>query len=209
MEALLIIDVQNDFCPGGKLAVTGGDEIIPVINSILPFFNHIIQTQDWHPHDHYSFASNHNEKSEYETISLEYGQQVLWPDHCVQGSEGAEFHPELETTDTLLIVRKGFRKEIDSYSAFFENDQKTKTGLDGFLRSLGIEKLFMCGLATDFCVKWSALDARKLGYKVYLIEDAIKAIDLNGSEKEAVKEMKNAGVHFISTDNLKAENLNE
>ncbi len=205
MEALVIIDVQNDFCPGGKLAVPGGDEIVPVINSLLPYFHQVIQTQDWHPQDHTSFASNHSEKSEYETISLDYGEQVLWPDHCVQGSQGAEFHPVLITNDTRLIVRKGFRKEIDSYSAFFENDQRTKTGLDGFLSSLGITKLFLCGLATDFCVKWSALDACKLGYEVSLIEDAVKAIDLDGSEAVAINEMKDAGVKFISSDSIKRE----
>ncbi|MBO6524136.1 MAG: bifunctional nicotinamidase/pyrazinamidase [Balneolaceae bacterium] len=205
MEALIIIDLQNDFCPGGKLAVPKGDEIVTTINSLLPYFDQVIQTQDWHPQDHSSFASNQSGKSEYETVSMDYGEQVLWPDHCVQGTRGAEFHPDLKTNDTRMIVRKGFRQEIDSYSVFFENDHQTKTGLDGFLSSFGIKKLFLCGLATDFCVKWSALDALKLGYEVYLIDDAVKAIDLNGSEAAAIKEMKDAGVKFISSDFVKQE----
>ncbi|MFV1885106.1 MAG: bifunctional nicotinamidase/pyrazinamidase [Balneola sp.] len=204
MEALVIIDVQNDFCPGGKLAVPGGDEIIPIINSLLPHVKHVIQTQDWHPQEHLSFASNHTDTSEYDSIPLSYGDQILWPDHCVQGTAGAEFHPELITNSTQLIVRKGFRKEIDSYSAFFENDQHTKTGLDGFLKNLGISKLFLCGLATDFCVKWSALDAIKLGYNVTLIQDAVRAINLNNSEALAFQEMKEAGISFISSKDLKA-----
>lgn len=202
MEALIIIDIQNDFCPGGKLAVPKGDEIIPTINSLLPRFSHVVQTQDWHPHDHLSFASNHPGKSEYESVQLSYGDQVLWPDHCVQGTTGADFHPELITDHTQLTIRKGFRKKIDSYSAFFENDQKTKTGLDGFLKNLGIKKLFLCGLATDFCVKWTALDAIKLEYEVHLIEDAVAAIDLNGSEAAAIKEMESSGVHFVSSEKL-------
>lgn len=202
MEALIIIDVQNDFCPGGKLAVPKGDEIIPIINSLLPRFSHVVQTQDWHPRDHLSFASNHPGKSEYESVQLSYGDQVLWPDHCVQGTNGADFHPELITDHTQLIIRKGFRKEIDSYSAFFENDQKTKTGLDGFLKNLEIKKLFLCGLATDFCVKWTALDAIKLEYEVHLIEDAVAAIDLNGSEAAAINEMESSGVHFVSSEKL-------
>lgn len=205
MEALVIIDVQNDFCPGGKLPVPDGDEVVPLINSLLPYFNQVIQTQDWHPLDHSSFSSNHKGKSEYETISLSYGEQLLWPDHCVQGTQGAEFHPGLNTEESRLIVRKGFRKEIDSYSAFFENDQKTKTGLDGFLSSLGIKTLFLCGLATDFCVKWSALDARNLGYEVYVLEDAVRAIDLNGSKASAISEMKDAGVKFITSGFINQE----
>lgn len=205
MQALLIIDVQNDFCPGGKLAVPEGDEIVPIINTLLPCFEQVIQTQDWHPQDHSSFASNHKNKSAYQTVSMDYGEQVLWPDHCVQGTHGAEFHPDLKTNDTRMIVRKGFRKEIDSYSAFFENDHQTKTGLDGCLSSLGIKQLFICGLATDFCVKWSALDARKLGYTVYLVDDGVKAINLNGSEAAAINEMKKAGVKFISSDSVRRE----
>lgn len=203
MDALILIDIQNDFCPGGKLAVPEGDEIIPIVNSLIPYFPHVIQTQDWHPSDHLSFASNHDENSEYDSIDLNYGSQILWPDHCVQGTQGAEFHPDLITHQTQLIVRKGFRKEIDSYSSFFENDKQTKTGLDGFLNSLGIKKLFICGLATDFCVKWSAIDAQKLGYEVYLVEDAVRAIDLNDSESLAFREMKEARVGFISSEKLK------
>tara|TARA_R110000868_G_scaffold37111_4_gene131375 strand:+ start:65245 stop:65868 length:624 start_codon:yes stop_codon:yes gene_type:complete len=202
MKALILIDVQNDFCPGGKLAVPNGDEIIQPINRIIPLFGHVIQTQDWHPKDHLSFASNHNGKSEYESIELNYGEQVLWPNHCVQGSFGAEFHSELNTKATQLTVRKGFRKEIDSYSGFTENDHKTKTGLDGFLSSLNINQLFLCGLATDFCVKWTALDARKLGYDVYVIEDAVRAIDLNNSLSIAISEMLDKGVHFVQSENI-------
>lgn len=202
MNALLIIDVQNDFCAAGKLAVHNGDKVIRPINQVIPKFEHIIQTQDWHPKDHLSFASNHEGKSEYEQIVLPYGEQVLWPDHCVQGTKGADFHPELNTLHTQLVIRKGFRKEIDSYSAFFENDKTTSTGLHGFLSSLGIKRVFMCGLATDFCVKYSALDARKLSYDVTLLTDAVQAIDLNNSKDSALAEMKAAGVDFISSGEI-------
>ncbi len=202
MNALLIIDVQNDFCAAGKLAVPNGDKVIRPINQVIPKFEHIIQTQDWHPKDHLSFASNHEGKSEYEQIELPYGEQVLWPDHCVQGTKGADFHPELNTLHTQLVIRKGFRKEIDSYSAFFENDKTTSTGLHGFLSSLGIKRVFMCGLATDFCVKYSALDAHKLSYDVTLLTDAVQAIDLNNSKDLALAEMKAAGVDFISSGEI-------
>lgn len=202
MNALIIIDVQNDFCPGGSLAVAEGDEIITPINSCISSFQYVVQTQDWHPSNHLSFTSNHADKLNYELIDLAYGSQVLWPDHCVQGTHGAEFHKDLITSQTHLIVRKGFRKEIDSYSAFTENDQTTKTGLEGYLKSLGITTLFLCGLATDFCVKWSALDACKLGFKVYVIEDAVRGIDLNNSLQMAMDEMTKVGVRFISSSNL-------
>lgn len=202
MEALIIIDVQNDFCPGGKLAVPEGDLVIEPINRLLPLFECVIQTQDWHPADHLSFASNHPGKEPFEIIDMEYGEQVLWPDHCIQGTEGAEFHPDLETVKSSMIVRKGFRKNIDSYSAFTENDQKTTTGLHGFLNSLEITKVFLTGLATDFCVKWSALDAVKHGFDTYLITDAVRGIDLNNSVETAINEMKEAGVIFVSSDEI-------
>lgn len=202
MYALLIIDVQNDFCPGGKLAVPNGDDVVAPINKLSPFFENVIQTQDWHPDNHTSFASNHNNKNPYDTIDLSYGEQVLWPDHCVQESRGAEFHPDLETIHTNIIIRKGFRPEVDSYSAFFENDKSTSTGLKGYLDSLNISTVFICGLATDFCVKWTALDSIKSGYNTYLICDAVKGIDIDNSVQTAMKEMYDAGVEFILSDYL-------
>jgi len=202
MHALLVIDVQNDFCPGGKLEVPGGDQIIDTINQLTPFFNCVVQTQDWHPLDHSSFASNHKGKKPYESISVDYGEQVLWPNHCVQESRGAEFHSDLETNYTNMIIRKGFRPEIDSYSAFFENDKTTNTGLKGYLDSLNIRTVFITGLATDFCVKWSALDAVKCGFKTYVVEDAVKGININESVDKAMKEMYDAGVEFINSSYL-------
>ena len=202
MYALLIIDVQNDFCPGGKLAVPNGDEVVPPINRLSPYFEYVIQTQDWHPVSHTSFAANHKDKNPYDTINLDYGKQVLWPNHCVQGSRGAEFHPDLETIHTNVTIRKGFRPEIDSYSAFFENDKATDTGLKGYLDSLGISTVFICGLATDFCVKWTALDSIKSGYNTYLICDATKGIDIDNSVQTSMKEMYDAGVEFILSDYL-------
>lgn len=202
MKALLIVDVQNDFCPGGALAVKEGDEIIPIINKIAPQFDSIVLTQDWHPSDHSSFASMHEGKEPYETIQKDYGEQVLWPDHCVQNRGGSAFHKDLNTKEAQLIIRKGFRAEIDSYSAFYENDQKTVTGLSGFLKDLNIDELYICGLATDFCVKWSALDGLKEGFKVFILEDATKGIDLNNSVAEAWKEMKEAGAKRIKSSEL-------
>ncbi|HBX65165.1 MAG: nicotinamidase/pyrazinamidase [Balneola sp.] len=202
MRALVIVDIQNDFCPGGALAVPNGDDVITPTNSLLPKFDCIIQTQDWHPQDHSSFASNHKEKEPYGTIEMEYGEQVLWPDHCVQGTDGAEFHSKLKTKTSQVIIRKGFRKHIDSYSAFFENDHNTVTGLHGLLQERGVDELFVVGLATDFCVKWTALDARKLGYKVNIVEDAVRGIDIDGSVKKAVEEMKENGVEFINSKEI-------
>lgn len=202
MYALLVIDVQNDFCPGGKLEVPDGDQIIDTINQLAPFFSCVVQTQDWHPLNHSSFASNHKGKKPYETIAVDYGEQILWPNHCVQESRGAEFHSDLETNFTNMIIRKGFRAEIDSYSAFFENDKTTNTGLKGFLDSLNIQTVFITGLATDFCVKWSALDAVKCGYKTYVVEDAVKGINMDGSVDKAMKEMYDAGVEFINSSYL-------
>jgi nicotinamidase/pyrazinamidase len=202
MKALLIVDVQNDFCPGGALEVPEGDRVVPVINSLLPHFDAVIQTQDWHPAGHHSFASAHNGKEPFDSIEMEYGNQVLWPDHCVQGSEGAAFHPDLETSKTQVIIRKGFRKEIDSYSAFYENDNKTKTGLTGYLKTRGIDTLFVTGLATDFCVKWSVLDGIKDGFNLLVVEDAVLGIDVDGSVDTAWKEMKEAGAKTVNSDQI-------
>jgi len=199
MNTLLIIDVQNDFCPGGKLAVPDGDSVVPIINSLIPKFDSIIQTQDWHPRGHHSFASSHEGKEPYDTVEMDYGTQVLWPDHCVQGTHGSEFHPDLNTTKTEVIIRKGFRKEIDSYSTFYENDQKTPTGLTGYLRERGISEIYTAGLATDFCVKWSVIDGLKENFNVHIIEDAVKGIDIDGSVEQAWKEMREAGAHVTTS----------
>ncbi|MEQ9692636.1 bifunctional nicotinamidase/pyrazinamidase [Shimia sp. SDUM112013] len=195
-RALIVIDVQNDFCPGGALAVPEGDLIVPKINHMMPDFDSIILTQDWHPAGHSSFASSHEGKSAYDMVEMPYGPQVLWPDHCVQGSPGAAFHPDLNTDKADLIIRKGHSPQIDSYSAFFENDQKTPTGLEGYLRTRGINDLFMVGLATDFCVNFSAQDAARLGFKVAVNLDCCRAIDLDGSLDTALGTMRKAGVAF-------------
>ena len=200
MRALLIVDVQNDFCPGGALEVPEGDEVVPVINNLVGAFDHVLQTQDWHPAGHQSFASSHPQHDPYDVIEVGYGEQVLWPDHCVEGTDGAAFHPDLDTTHTELVLRKGFRPEIDSYSAFFENDGETRTGLAGYLRERGIDSLYVCGLATDFCVKWSAVDGRAEGFDVFVVEEATRGIDQNGSLAQAWKEMNDAGVQVISAE---------
>ncbi|NRP13040.1 Nicotinamidase [Aliiroseovarius sp. xm-m-379] len=192
--ALLVIDLQNDFCPGGALAVTGGDEIVAPINALLEEFPVRVFTQDWHPAGHSSFASSHDGKSPFETIDMPYGPQVLWPDHCVQGSEGAAFHPALLTDPADMVIRKGFRPEIDSYSAFFENDRTTPTGLEGYLHTRGVEKILMVGLATDFCVAYSAIDGANLGFDVTVDTALCRAIDLDGSLKAARDQMQAAGV---------------
>jgi nicotinamidase/pyrazinamidase len=202
MKALLIVDVQNDFCPGGALEVPKGDEVVPVINKLSSRFDNVIQTQDWHPQGHWSFASSYPEKEPFGTTQLDYGQQVLWPDHCVQQTRGAEFHPDLDTRPTQLIIRKGFRESIDSYSAFYENDQQTATGLTGYLDDRNIDTLYVTGLATDFCVKWSVLDGIKEGFGIYVVEDAIRGIDVNGSLKQAIKKMKQAGAKFVHSGQL-------
>ena len=193
-HALIVIDVQNDFCPGGALAVPGGDEIVAGINTLMAEAETVVLTQDWHPAAHSSFASSHDGKSPYDMIDMPYGPQVLWPDHCVQGSPGADFHPELDVTRAQMIVRKGFRPHIDSYSAFFENDQSTPTGLDGYLRTRGITDLTLVGLATDFCVNFSATDAARLGYATNVRTGLCRAIDLNGSLTAATAAMQEAGV---------------
>lgn len=202
MKALLIIDVQNDFCPGGALEVPDGDMVVPVINSLSGEFDAVIQTQDWHPEGHYSFASSHEEKEPFETISMSYGEQVLWPDHCVQDSNGSDFHPDLETHRSQLIIRKGFREDIDSYSAFYENDNETTTGLTGYLRERDIDTLYAVGLATDFCVKWSVLDGIKEGFNLYVVEDAVRGIDIEGSVDQAWEEMLNAGAEKVTAAEL-------
>ena len=195
-HALIVIDVQNDFCPGGALAVTGGDEIIPRINALLADFQIRVLTQDWHPADHASFAANHAGAAPFSLTEMPYGPQVLWPVHCVQGTAGAAFHPRLATDPADLVIRKGFRAAIDSYSAFFENDHATPTGLDGYLRSRGAIHLTLAGLATDFCVAYSAIDAARLGFSVTVLEGACRAIDLDGSLARARADMRAAGVRL-------------
>jgi len=194
--ALIIIDVQNDFCPAGALAVAGGDEIVPLVNALAQEHAHVILTQDWHPAGHSSFASQHAGAAPFTQIALTYGPQTLWPDHCIIGSEGAAFHTELDLSRAELIIRKGFRKAVDSYSAFFENDRKTPTGLGGYLRERGIERLTLVGLAFDYCVRYSAEDARKLDFEVEVIEAATRAINLNDSVDETKKSFVAHGVRL-------------
>ncbi len=194
-KALIVIDVQNDFCPGGALAVEGGDEIVPGINALMGDFETVILTQDWHPKGHSSFASSHG-AAPFSTTEMPYGTQVLWPDHCIQGTEGAAFHTDLRV-DGDLIIRKGYNPAIDSYSAFFENDHVTPTGLEGYLRTRGIDTLTMVGLATDFCVNFSAVDAAKLGFTVAVRTDFCRAIDMDGSLAAALDGMKTAGVEVL------------
>jgi len=201
-DILLVVDVQNDFCPGGQLAVAGGDKIIPVIHKIAPLFEHILLTQDWHSPNHQSFASAHPGKRPFEQVRLSYGEQTLWPDHCVQGTPGAEFHPSLHLRQAELILRKGFRPQIDSYSAFFENDRSTATGLAGYLRERNLTRVFLAGLAYDYCVAYSALDARRLGIPAVVVRDACRAIDLNGSVAAIETEFAAAGVTLIESGDL-------
>ena len=193
-EALVVIDVQNDFCPGGALAVADGDAVVPVINRLLAGFDHVVLTQDWHPAGHSSFASQHPGMAAFSTTAMSYGEQTLWPDHCIQGTQGAAFHPDLVWTSAELVLRKGYRAAIDSYSAFFENDHETPTGLGGYLKERGISKLTMAGLATDFCVGFSALDARRLGFEVTVATDGCRAIDLGGSLAAMRQKWREAGV---------------
>ncbi len=203
-SVLIIIDVQNDFCPGGALAVPGGDEVVAPINALIERFEHVVLTQDWHPDDHSSFAARHEGKEPFGTTEMAYGTQTLWPDHCVQGTSGAEFHADLDVTKAQLIIRKGFRAHIDSYSAFFENDRDTPTGLAGYLRERGYDKVVLAGLATDFCVGHSALDAARLGFKTTVVMDACRAIDLDGSLAAAVAQMRDAGVVLTESVSLAA-----
>ena len=196
-SALIVIDVQHDFCPGGALAVPEGDQIVPGINALMDDFDTVVLTQDWHPAGHSSFASSHDGKAPYELIEMPYGPQVLWPDHCVQGSTGSDLHTDLNVDRANVIIRKGTNPAIDSYSAFFENDQKTPTGLEGYLKTLGVTEITMVGLATDFCVQFSALDAARLGFKVTVREDLCRAIDLDGSLQAAKNAMDAAGISRI------------
>jgi len=193
-DFLLIVDVQNDFCPGGALAVKDGDGVVPGVNELAPRFRHVGLTQDWHPRGHQSFASAHPGRKPFETIVVAYGQQTLWPDHCVQDTPGAAFHPKLRVPQAELVIRKGFDPAIDSYSAFYENDHATPTGLAGYLRERKLSHLWLAGIATDYCVAWSALDARREGFAVTIIADACRAIDLEGSLARAMTEMRDAGV---------------
>ena len=197
VEALIVIDVQNDFCPGGALTVSGGDEIVPLVNTLIEAFDHVVLTQDWHPAGHSSFASIHPGRQPFDTVDMRYGPQTLWPDHCVQGSTGAAFHKDLVWTKAELVIRKGFRSAIDSYSAFRENDHSTPTGLAGYLRERGIGKLTLAGLATDYCVAFSALDARQEGFEVSVRLDACRAIDLGGSLAAMTERMRAAGVTLV------------
>jgi nicotinamidase/pyrazinamidase len=196
-DALLIVDVQNDFCPGGALGVPEGDRIIPVINRLAARFAHVLLTQDWHPPNHASFASSHPGRQPFDTIEVNYGAQILWPDHCVQGSPGAEFHKALTVPRAELVIRKGFRPAIDSYSAFRENDRHTPTGLAGYLRERGFDRITLCGLATDFCVFYSAIDGREAGFAVDVALDACRGIDVGGSLQRAIRAMADAGVRVI------------
>jgi nicotinamidase/pyrazinamidase len=198
-DVLIVIDVQNGFCPGGELAVPDGDAVLAPIHKIAPHFQHIVLTQDWHPANHSSFASSHPGKHPYEQVELAYGLQTLWPEHCVQQTAGAEFHPALHLPQAELILRKGFRPQIDSYSAFFENDRATPTGLAGYLRERNLTRIFLAGLAYDFCVGYSALDARRLGFETSVIRDACRAIDLNGSVAAIEADFVEAGVVLIES----------
>ena len=200
--ALIVVDVQNSFCPGGALAVPGGDEVVPLINHLALLFENVVLTQDWHPADHVSFAGSHPGRQPFQTIDLPYGPQTLWPAHCVQGSVGADFHPELETRHARLIVRKGGNPQVDSYSAFVEADRATRTGLAGYLDALGVKKVWLAGLATDFCVAWSAIDARAAGFETFVVEDACRAIDIDGSLVDAWMKMRQAGVKRLRSDEV-------
>jgi nicotinamidase/pyrazinamidase len=201
-DVLIVVDVQKCFVPGGSLAVNKGDEVVPIINALAKKFQNVVLTQDWHTADHVSFASQHEGKKPFESIKLPYGDQVLWPDHCVQGTDGAAFAPGLDIPHAMLIIRKGFNRNIDSYSTFREADGKSTTGLAGYLKARGIKTCYLAGLATDFCVAWSALDARKEGFKAAVIEDASRGIDLNGSVAAAWKDMAAKGVQRIQSSDF-------
>jgi nicotinamidase/pyrazinamidase len=203
-DVLLVVDIQNDFCPGGRLAVPRGDEVVPLINELAERFEHVVLTQDWHPDNHLSFASAHPGRKPYETISVSYGQQILWPNHCVQGTTGAELHDGLRIEHAELVLRKGYHRHIDSYSAFYENDRKTRTGLAGYLRERGLTRVFMAGLAFDFCVRYSAEDAKREGLDVVVVEDACRGIDVEGSMQATRKTFEAIGVRCTSADAITA-----
>jgi len=198
-DVLIVIDVQNDFCPGGALAVPRGDEVVPIINRLATRFRHVVLTQDWHPRGHFSFASTHPGKKPFESIAAPYGAQLLWPDHCVQDTAGAAFHDALHVANAALIVRKGMEKMIDSYSALYENDRKTPTGLTGYLRDRGLARVFLVGLAYDFCVLYSASDGRREGFVCHVVADACRAVDVNGSRKRADKRYTDSQVTMLSS----------
>jgi nicotinamidase/pyrazinamidase len=202
-DVLAVIDVQNCFLPGGTLPVPEGDKVIPIINRLAPAFRNVVITQDWHTPGHISFASSHPGKKPFETVPLPYGTQVLWPDHCIQGTADAEVHKELRIPHAQLIIRKGYRQHVDSYSAFLEADRKTRTGLTGYLQERGLKRVFLVGLATDFCVAWSALDARRAGFEAYVIEDATRGIDAGGSMAKAWADMSSAGVRRITSSDIR------
>ena len=203
-SVLIVVDVQNCFVPGGSLAVQKGDEVVPIINKLAKAFQNVVITQDWHHAQHVSFASQHPGKKPFETVKLPYGTQVLWPDHCVQGTDGAGLHKDLQLPHAQLVIRKGFRQNVDSYSAFVEADAKTPTGLAGYLKARGIKTCYVAGLATDFCVAWTALDARKAGFEASVIEDACRGIDLQGSMAKAWASMKTAGVKRVQSSDFAA-----
>ena len=201
-DVFVVVDLQNCFVPGGSLAVKGGDEIVPLVNRLAKRFRHVVLTQDWHTPDHVSFASQHPGSKPFDTVALPYGSQVLWPEHCVQNTEGAMLHKGLNIPHAELILRKGYRRDVDSYSAFVEADKKTQTGLGGYLKQRGIRRVFFAGLATDFCVAWSALDARRQGFEALVIEDACRGIDTQGSLARAWADMNSAGVKRIQSSDL-------
>jgi len=203
-EVLLVVDMQNDFMPGGALAVARGDEIVPLVNRLARGFSHVVLTQDWHPASHVSFAANHAGRQPFETMTLPYGEQVLWPVHCVQDTTGAALHADLDIPHARAVIRKGHHANVDSYSAFVEADRETPTGLAGYLRDTGVTRVWLCGLATDYCVAWSALDARAAGFDVAVIEDATRAIDLNGSLDKAWRDLSAAGVERAQSTDLPA-----
>jgi nicotinamidase/pyrazinamidase len=196
-DVLLVVDIQNDFCPGGNLAVPRGDEVVPVINALAVKFAHVVLTQDWHPPGHLSFASSHPGKKPYDFIEVTYGAQILWPDHCVQGTKGAAFRNDLKITPAELVLRKGYHREIDSYSAFYENDRETHTGLAGYLRERGFTRVFLAGLAFDFCVRYSADDAHREGFEIVVIEDGCRAIDIEGSADATRALFKKLGIRCV------------
>jgi nicotinamidase/pyrazinamidase len=201
-DILIVVDVQNDFCPGGALAVPGGDEVATHVSALARKFRHVALTQDWHPPGHMSFASTHDGRQPFETVAVDYGDQVLWPEHCVQGTPGAAFHAALDIPHAGLVLRKGFHAGIDSYSAFYENDRRTPTGLNGYLRERGFRRLFLAGLAFDFCVLWSAEDACRLGFEAVVIEDACRSIDLSGSHAAAHRRLAEVGVTLVRSGEI-------
>jgi len=201
-DVLLVVDIQNDFCPGGNLAVPRGDEVVPLVNGLAEKFAHVVLTQDWHPRGHLSFASSHAGTKPYQTIEVSYGPQVLWPDHCVQGTKGAAFRDDLKIANAELVLRKGYHRQIDSYSAFYENDRKTHTGLAGYLRERGFKRVFLAGLAFDFCVRYSAEDAHREGFEAVVIEDACRAIDMDGSAAATRALFKSLGIRCATAGEL-------